>query len=549
MDVKRAFLYGTIKEEVYVCQPQGFEDLNYPDKRGNIDQTLFIKKQKGDILLVQMSSMGELTFFLGLQVKHKQDGIFISQDKYVAEILRKFDLTGRKLASTPIDTKKPLLKDADGEDVDVHRYRYLKGKPHLGLWYPKDSPFNLVAYLDFDYAGASLDRKSTTGGCQFLGCRLISWQCKKQIVVATSSTEMDVKRAFLYGTIKEEVYVCQPQGFEDPNYPDKTNDVMRLQALIDRKKVIIIEDTVRKALHLDDDDSIDCLPNEEIFAYLVRNVDSFSKFYMYPRFLQLMIAAQVGDLSSHTTEYTSPALKQKVFANMRREGKGDTPLFEGMLVPQQATDDIANVVVDDVDDVVAEDAAEPTRPSSTPTITLPPTQEIPSTSQDKIAQALEIIKLRKRVRRFEKKNKLKVSGLRRLKKEVDAKKDAEVAKKDIAVQGRQEESQAQAYHIDLEYTEKVLKEKASRALKRKTESSEQQAAKKQKLDGEVEELKKHLQIVSNDEDDVYTEATPLALKVPVTYCYWYKLKLLDTAADSRLRLLEQSAAVDDKMKK
>nr|GEW34954.1 hypothetical protein [Tanacetum cinerariifolium] len=213
MDVKSAFLYGTIEEEVYVCQPPGFEDPDHPDKvykvvkalyglhqalrawyetlanyllkngfqRGKIDQTLFIKKQKGDILL--MSSMGEITFFLGLQVKQKKDGIFISQDKYVAEILKKFGLTKGKSASTPIDTKKPLLKDHDGEDV--------YGKPHLGLWYPKDSPFDLVAYSDSDYASASLDKKSTTEGCQFLGCRLISWKCKKQTVVATLSTKAE----------------------------------------------------------------------------------------------------------------------------------------------------------------------------------------------------------------------------------------------------------------------------------------------------------------------------------------------------------------------
>nr|GFC15964.1 uncharacterized mitochondrial protein AtMg00810-like [Tanacetum cinerariifolium] len=178
--------------------------------------------------------MGELTFFLGLQVKQKKDGIFISQDKYVAEILRKFGLTEGKLASTLIDTEKYLLKDPNGEDVDVHVcrsmiwslmyltssrpdimfvvcayahfqvtpkashlhaikriFRYLKGKPHLGLWYPKDSPFDLVAYSDSDYVGTSLDRKSTTGGCQFFRCRLISWQCKKQTVVATSSTEAE----------------------------------------------------------------------------------------------------------------------------------------------------------------------------------------------------------------------------------------------------------------------------------------------------------------------------------------------------------------------
>nr|GEW85469.1 putative ribonuclease H-like domain-containing protein [Tanacetum cinerariifolium] len=294
MDVKSAFLYGPIKEEVYVCQPPGFEDPDHLDKvykvvkalyglhqaprawyetlanyllengfhRGQIDQTLFIKKQKGDILLMQiyvdgiifgatnkdlcksfeklmkdkfdMSSMGKLTFFLGLQVKQNKDGIFISQDKYVAEILKKFGLTERKSASTPIDTEKPLLKDPDGDDVDVHIYismigslmyltssrpaimfvvcacacfqvtpkashlhavkrifRYPKGKPHLGLWYPKDSPLDLVAYSDSDYASASLDKKFTTRGCQFLGCRLISWQCMKQTVVATSSTEAE----------------------------------------------------------------------------------------------------------------------------------------------------------------------------------------------------------------------------------------------------------------------------------------------------------------------------------------------------------------------
>nr|GFB50929.1 uncharacterized mitochondrial protein AtMg00810-like [Tanacetum cinerariifolium] len=180
-----------------------------------INKTLFIKRDKSDILLIQvyvddiifgstrnemctefekmmhkkfqMSSMGELTFFLRLQVKQKEDGIFISQGKYVNDILNKFGFFDVKIASTPMETHKTLLKDEKRKDVDEHLYRsmigslmyltslrifrYLKGQPKLSLWYSKDSPFDLVAYTDSDYAGASLDRKFTTGGCQFLGCR------------------------------------------------------------------------------------------------------------------------------------------------------------------------------------------------------------------------------------------------------------------------------------------------------------------------------------------------------------------------------------------
>ncbi|GJU70789.1 putative ribonuclease H-like domain-containing protein [Tanacetum coccineum] len=207
MDVKVLFSMGRLKKR----SPRAWYEtlstylLDNEFQRGKIDKTLFIKRYKGDILLVQvyvddiifgsakkelcnafkklmhekfqMSSMGELTFFLRLEVQQKKDGIFISQDKYVDEILKKFGFIEVNTASTPIETQKPLLKDENGEEVDVHMY--LKGQPKLGLWYPKDSPFDLVAYTNSDYARASLDKKSTTGGCQFLGYRLIPWQCKK----------------------------------------------------------------------------------------------------------------------------------------------------------------------------------------------------------------------------------------------------------------------------------------------------------------------------------------------------------------------------------
>ncbi|GKA09942.1 putative ribonuclease H-like domain-containing protein [Tanacetum coccineum] len=199
-------------------------------RRGTIDKTLFIKKAIGDILLVQvyvddiifgstkkslctdfeglmhkkfqMSSMGELTFFLGLQVMQRDDGIFISQDKYVVDILKKFDFSLVKKASTPIETNKALLKDKEAEDVDVHLYRSMIGllmyltasRPDIMFAVcacARDSPFDLEAFSNSDYARASLDRKSTTRGCQFLGKRLISWQCKKQTIVANSTTEAE----------------------------------------------------------------------------------------------------------------------------------------------------------------------------------------------------------------------------------------------------------------------------------------------------------------------------------------------------------------------
>ncbi|GKC09703.1 putative ribonuclease H-like domain-containing protein, partial [Tanacetum coccineum] len=489
MDVKSAFLYGTIDEEVYVSQPPGFVDPDHPNKvykvvkalyglhqaprawyatlstflekhgykRGTIDKTLFIKRDKKDIMLVQvyvddiifgstnkswcdefealmksrfqMSSMGELTFFLGLQVKQNKGGIFISQDKYVAEILKKFDLVNVKAAITPMETKVPLTKDEEAFDVDVHLYRsmigslmyltasrpdimyavcvcsrfqvtpktshlnavkrifkYLKGKPNLGLWYPRESPFDLEAFSDSDYGGSNLDRKSTTGGCQFLGQRLISWQCKKQTIVATSTTEAEYVAA---------ANCCG----QTATAKTKADGSLEINATIDTIGYTITEASIRDSLHLEDATGITMLPNDELFEgmwqmghpidgtftfcksfftpqwrYLVHHLlhcissksggwDQFgsniataliclstnrvynfsklifdgmvanlkikTKFLMYPRFLQMILNIQTE--SKHL--YLAVSLTKKIFGNMKRGFRGaPRPLLPAMLL-------------------------------------------------------------------------------------------------------------------------------------------------------------------------------------------------------------------------
>nr|GEX71518.1 hypothetical protein [Tanacetum cinerariifolium] len=329
MDVKSAFLYGTIEEKVYVYQPPGFEDPDHPDKvykvvkalyglhqaprawyetlatyllengfqRGTIDQTLFIKKSFEKLMKdkFQMSSMRELTLFLGLQ-------------------------------------------------------------------------------------------------------------CKKQTVVATSSTEAEYVAAAS----------CCAQ-FWNTVTVKQSADVTSLQALVNKKKVLISKASLSaKRTSWNEFSSamasvVICLStgrkfnfSKYIFDSLVRNVDSSSKFYMYPRFIQLIIQNQLGNLSTHTTKYISPALTQKVFANMMRVGKGflrvETPLFEGMLVAEEieehtdAKEQIqgndndaqgvdADVSGDDVQDHFIPSPASPTPP--------PSPQAIPSTSHGMMIDELD----------------------------------------------------------------------------------------------------------------------------------------------------------------
>ncbi|GJX86150.1 putative ribonuclease H-like domain-containing protein [Tanacetum coccineum] len=351
MDVKSAFLYGTIEEEVYVSQPPGFKEPDHPDKvykvvkalyglhqaprawyetlanyllgngfkRGKIDQTLFIKKQKGDILLVQvyvddiifgstnkelctgfeklmkdkvqMSSMGELTFFLGLQLQQKEDGIFI------------------------IDLENPLVKDGDADDVDVHLYRsmigslmyltasrldikfavcacakfqvnpktshllavkrifrYLKGKPTLGLWYSGDSPFELVAYTDSDYAGATQDRKSTTGESKT--SRHVK-RGRDTKIPQSSGPPVKVGDEAVHKELGDRMEraattASSLEAEQDSAKANTINGERKLQALVDKKRVIIMESSIRSDLHLADAGGINYLPTASIFEELAR---------------------------------------------------------------------------------------------------------------------------------------------------------------------------------------------------------------------------------------------------------------------------------------
>nr|GEX75042.1 ribonuclease H-like domain-containing protein [Tanacetum cinerariifolium] len=260
MDVKSAFLYGTIDEEVYVMQPPVFQDPEFPDRlykvekaMGTIDQTLFIRKNKGEFLLVQVH-----------QVSPKECHLYA-----VKRI-----------------------------------FRYLKGHLKLGLWCPKEYPFNLVAYSDSDYGGGTQDRKSTTGGCQFLGRSLISWQCKKHTIVATSTNEAEYVAAasgcgqvlwiqnqmldygkFLMAKLalrdSHNMVTILEKTEHNTNFHqivdfleafhiriEKTNQETKILATVDGKPRTIFDTSLRSLLKLSDEAGISSLPDAELFQNL-----------------------------------------------------------------------------------------------------------------------------------------------------------------------------------------------------------------------------------------------------------------------------------------
>lgn len=294
MDVKCVFLNGYLQEEVYVAQPPSFENDDFPNhvfklnkalyglkqaprawyerlskyllengfKRGLVDETLFIKTHEHDMLVVQiyfddilfgatndalskefsslmcreieMSLMGELTFFLGLHIHQMKKGIFLHQNKYTKDLLNKYNMSLSKVAKTPMSSSLSLDKDQSGKSVNQKEFRgmigsllyltasrpdiifsvcmcarfqadpkeshltavkrifrYLNGTKDLGLWYPKRTNLSISGYSDADFAGYKVDRKSTSGCFQYLGTSLISWFSKKQNSVALSTAEAE----------------------------------------------------------------------------------------------------------------------------------------------------------------------------------------------------------------------------------------------------------------------------------------------------------------------------------------------------------------------
>ncbi|RVX02234.1 Copia protein [Vitis vinifera] len=197
MDVKSAFLNGFINEEVYIEQPPGFQSFNFPNHVFKLKKALYGLKQAPRACEFEMSMMGELNFFLGLQIKQLKEGTFINQAKYIKDLLKRFNMEEVKVMKTPMSSSIKL--DMDEKDFPKESHlsavkrilRYLKGTMNIGLWYPKGDNFELIGFSYADFAGCRVERKSTSGTCHFLGHSLVSWHSKKQNSVALSMAEAE----------------------------------------------------------------------------------------------------------------------------------------------------------------------------------------------------------------------------------------------------------------------------------------------------------------------------------------------------------------------
>nr|GEX66205.1 hypothetical protein [Tanacetum cinerariifolium] len=368
IDVKSVFLYKKIEEEVYVCQPSGFEDPYFPNKvykvekalyglhqplrawyetlstylmdngfyRGQIDKTFFIKRHKDDILLVQVYV--DDIIFGSTRKEMNTEFKSLMHDKFQMSSMG--ELSFFLTASTPMEPNKAFFKDADAKDVDVHLYRpTIRSLMYLTVSRPditfvvcacaRDSPFDLESFSNSDYAGASLDSKSIIGGCQFLDKRLISYTL----------------------TMNPTVYASCVKQFWTTVKVKKVNGQEKIQALVDKQKVIITKDSIRRDLKSDD---AEVFPNKQ-----VKGMAKNKEIYV---------------ISSHT---------KKIFANVRRQGHGFsrnvTPLFETMMVNAQ--------------EKVGEGLAEVHLPSSEITVK----ESIPTPSNDPLPSGEDSTQLNKLV--------------------------------------------------------------------------------------------------------------------------------------------------------
>nr|GEV04591.1 ribonuclease H-like domain-containing protein [Tanacetum cinerariifolium] len=553
MDVKSFFLYGKIDEEVYVSQPLGFIDPKFPNKvykvvkalRGLIDKTLFIKKDKKDIML-------------------------------------KFDFLSVKTASTPIETKKPLVKDEKATDVDPTQTVTMLEQILTGN--PQQEVVNFLLKVN----AARL--KLTTA-------KVYAAEVNDDYALTTSPT----------------IYTSCIKQFWTSTKVKTVNDEVRIQALVDGKRVNIKESSIRRTLRLDDTKGTSCLTNIEIFEGLAKmgfeksydkitfykaffspqwkflihtilqclsvKTTSWNEFsstmasaiiclvtnqkFNFSMFVQLIINHQLGDMAHHKEIFDTSLLTKKVFANMKRVGtrfsREVTTLFDNMLV--QAPKEVAK-----------QNLPSPSNdplPSGKDSLKLKKLMDLCTNLSNKVLELeSEVIdikstyqerieKLEGRVERLKEENRV----LKELKSVHSTNDDAEpvMEKKKSSKQGRKiadinadveinlEKAQAEAYNLNLDHQEKVLsmmdvnKEEhvdveegleVVKAAKLTTEvvttaratkhynnnqaflDEVNEGFKVSETEEGTEELKKHLQIVTDD-DDVYTDATPLASKIPI----------------------------------
>nr|GEU66043.1 hypothetical protein [Tanacetum cinerariifolium] len=517
MDGKSAFLYRTIKEEVYVCQPLGFEDPDYHDKREKIDQTLFIKKQKGDILLVQ-----------------RPDGIFISQDKYVAKILRKFGLTDRKSASTPIDTEKPLLKDPNGEDVDVdvHSYRLMIGS----LMYLTSSRPDIMFAV---YALSRMGYEKPSTKLTFYNA-FFSPQWK--FFIYTILQCMSAKRTSWneFSSSMASAVICLSTGMIVAQQADDVADEGAAGVDVEDVPAANAEPSLPSPTPTNQPPP----PSQEL--------PSTSQVYLLQLHHQLKVEALEQDKVAQALEIIK--LKQKV-KKLERKNKLKLSRLKRLrkVRTAQRVESSVDTIMDDQEDAskqgeiianidVNENVTLKDVAAIEKTIEIEKDANVQGRLEESQAQIYKID-----LEHADKDDELEPAELKEVVEVVTTSKlmtkvvtaaatitaattpitaatitaapSAARRRKGVVIRDPKETATPSI----IMHTEPKSKEKGKgirveepKPLKKQAHVEQDEAYardQKQMLDEEVEELKKHLQIVPNIDDDVYTEATPLALKV------------------------------------